>query len=47
MELYTSVEWAKLCGEVAKLRVERRQPATIVPLRMRTEPPPNGIAKAR
>lgn len=26
IELYTSVEWARLCGEVAKLNVSRRSP---------------------
>ena len=32
MELYTSVEWAKLCAEVAKLGVERHRAATVVAL---------------
>jgi integrase len=33
MELYTSVEWSKLCAEVAKMQVTRRVGAQVFPFR--------------
>jgi len=44
MELYTSVEWSKLCAEVAKLRVERRQDAEVVPVHAHVEQTPEDAA---
>jgi hypothetical protein len=44
MELYTSVEWSKLCAEVAKLRVERRQDAEVVPFHAHVEQTPEDAA---
>jgi integrase len=32
LDLYTSVPWERLCGEVAKLRIERRKPAEVLEL---------------
>ena len=32
LDLYTSVPWERLCGEVAKLRIERRKGAEILTL---------------
>lgn len=32
MDLYTEVEWQRLCAEVAKLRLERRKIAKVIPL---------------
>jgi integrase len=45
MELYTSVEWVKLCGEVAKLRVERRKGASVVALHTDVERAPEDVAR--
>jgi integrase len=36
LDLYTEVDWPLLCAEVAKLRIERRGPAGVVPLPARS-----------
>lgn len=45
MELYTSVEWAKLCAEVAKLRVKRRKGAKVRALHTDVERAPGDVAQ--
>jgi hypothetical protein len=44
MELYTSVEWSKLCAEVARLRVDRRHDATVIALHTHVERAPEDVA---
>ena len=40
MELYITVEWAKLCAEVAKLRLDRRSGGKVLPLHTHVEHAP-------
>jgi len=40
MELYTTVEWAKLCTEVAKLKLDRRTGGRVFPLHTHVEQAP-------
>jgi len=46
MELYTTVEWAKLCAEVAKLRLDRRSGGKVLPLHTHVEQAPGDEEQA-